>query len=75
MGVVLTILCMWSSENSLMHCCPPRKSSLLNKELAKTSELRARDVKCVKRMFVGEERIAGATEEIRRETETVNMAF
>lgn len=75
MGVVFTILCMWSSENNLMHCCSPRNSSLFNKELAKNSELRARNVKCVKRMFVGEERIAGATEEILRETEMVNMAF
>lgn len=58
-----------------MHCCSLRNSSLFNKELAKNSELRARNVKCVKRMFVGEERISGATEEVQRETEMVSMAF
>ena len=73
-GVVFSILCMWSSENNLVHCCSPRNSSLFNKELAKNSELRARNVKCVKRMFIGE-RIAGATEKMWRETEMVNMAF
>ena len=59
----------------MVHCYSPRNSSLFNKELATNSELRARNVKCVKRMFVGERRIAGATEKIWREAEMVNMAF